>query len=101
MSQATYDQAFDTNASTMSHSALHDQAFAAAKASTTQGCPLRGGEADDFLFAPDGDCAFGRRQKSFLDVFLGAGNKIAAATQAELALDIFAMALNRFYTEIK
>ena len=61
--------------------------------------PLRGGEADDLLFAPDGECVLCRRQKSFLDVFLGAGNKIAAATQVELALNIFAMALNRFYTE--
>jgi hypothetical protein len=62
---------------------------------------LRGGEADDLLFASDGERAFCRRQKSFFHVFLGAGNKIAAATQVELVLDIFAMALNRFNTEMK
>jgi hypothetical protein len=62
---------------------------------------LRCGEADNLLFRPDGECAFCRRQKCFLDVFLRAGNKIAAATQVELALNIFAMALNRFYTEMK
>ena len=63
--------------------------------------PLRGGEADHLLFAPDGERALYRRQKSFLDVFLGAGNKIAAATQVEFVFDIFAMALDRFYTEMK
>ena len=63
--------------------------------------PLRGGEADDLLFGPDGERALCRRQESFLDVFPGAGNKIAAATQVELALNIFAMALNRFNTEMK
>ncbi len=63
--------------------------------------PLRGGEADYLLFALDGECALCRRQKSFLHVFPGAGSKIAAATQVELALNIFAMALNRFYTEMK
>ena len=60
---------------------------------------LGGGEADDLLFDPDGERALGRRQESFLHVFLGAGSKIAAATQVELALNIFAMALNRFNTE--
>ena len=60
---------------------------------------LRRGEADYLLFRPDGECAFCRRQEGFLDVFLGAGNKIAAATQVELALNVFAMALNRFHTE--
>ena len=60
---------------------------------------LGGGEADDLLFGPDRECALCRRQESFLNVFLGAGNKIAAATQVELALNIFAMALNRFHTE--
>ena len=60
-----------------------------------------GGEADDLLFGPDGERAFCRRQESFLDIFPGAGNKIAAATQVELALNIFAMALNCFYTEMK
>jgi hypothetical protein len=60
---------------------------------------LRPGEADDLLFAPGGERALCRRQKRFLDVFPGAGNKIAAATQVELALDIFAVALNCFYTE--
>ena len=58
-----------------------------------------GGKADDLLFDPDGKRAFGRRQERCLHVFLGAGNKIAAATQVELALNIFAMALNRFNTE--
>jgi hypothetical protein len=62
---------------------------------------LRGGEADDLLFAPDGEGAFCRRQESFLDVFPGAGNKIAAATHVELAFDVFAMALDRLYTEMK
>ena len=60
---------------------------------------LGGGEADDLLFASHRERAFCRRQESFLDVFLGAGNKIAAATQVELALNIFAMALNRLNTE--
>ena len=55
---------------------------------------LRGGEADDLLFGPDGKRTLGRGQESFLDVFLGAGNEIAAATQVEFALNIFAMALN-------
>jgi len=61
--------------------------------------PLRGGEADDLLFDPDGERAFCRRQESFFDILLGAGNKIAAATQVELALNIFAMTLNRFNAE--
>ncbi len=43
--------------------------------------PLRGGEADYFLFALDGKRALCHRQKSFLEVFLGASNQIAAATQ--------------------
>ena len=60
---------------------------------------LRGGEADDLLFASHRECAFCRRQESFFHVFLGAGTKIAAATKVELALNIFAMALNRFDTE--
>ena len=60
---------------------------------------LRGGEAEHLLFAPDGECALCRRQKSFFHVFLGAGNKIAAATQVEFVLNIFAMALDGFYTE--
>ena len=62
---------------------------------------LRGGEADHLLFAPDGESALGCGQESFLNVLLGAGNKIAAATQIELALDIFAVALNGFNTETK
>jgi len=61
--------------------------------------PLRGGEADDLLFDPDGKPTLGRRQESFFHIFLGAGSKIAAATQVELALNIFAVALNRFDTE--
>ena len=67
----------------------------------TSTIPSRGGEADDFLFAPDGERACCRRQESFLDVFPGAGKKIAAATQVELVLNVFAVALNRFYTEMK
>jgi hypothetical protein len=63
--------------------------------------PSRGGEANDLLFACDGECAFRRRQKSFLDVFLGARNQIAAATQVDLVFNIFAMALNGLYTEMK
>ena len=72
---------------------LHSHRFGSA------GFPSRGGEADDFLFAPDGERAFCRRQKSTFNVFPGAGDKIAAATQVELALNIFAMALNRLNTE--
>ena len=60
---------------------------------------LGSGEADDLLFDPGGKRAFGRRQESFFDVFLGAGSKVAAATQVELALNIFAMAFNRLNTE--
>jgi len=74
---------------------LHSHRFGSA------GFPSRGGEADDFLFAPDGERAFCRRQKSTFNVFPGAGDKIAAATHVELALNIFAMALNGFYTEMK
>src|SRR5436305_14496110 len=66
-----------------------------------RGKASRGGEANDLLFPPDGERALCRRQKSFFNVLLGAGNKIAAATQVELALDIFAVALNRFNAEIE
>jgi hypothetical protein len=61
----------------------------------------RGGKADHLLFAPDGESALGCGQESFLNVLLRAGNQIAAATQVELALDIFAVALNGFNTETK
>jgi len=58
-----------------------------------------GGEANDLLFTPHRNGALCRRQESFLNVFLGAGNEIAAATQIELALDVFAVALNGFNAE--
>jgi hypothetical protein len=58
--------------------------------SSVRNSPSRGGEAEHLLFASDGERAFCRRQKSFLDVFLGAGNKVATATQVELVLNIFA-----------
>ncbi len=78
------------------------KAFASGRFNESRGLRLlRCGEADHRLFAADGERAFCRRQKGFLDVFLGAGNKIAAATQVELALNIFAMALNRLNTEMK
>lgn len=59
----------------------------------------RGREADNLLFPSDRERAFCRRQQAFLNVFLGAGYEVAAASQVELALDIFAVALNRLYTE--
>ena len=60
---------------------------------------LGGWKANDLLFGLDDERVLCRRQEGCLDVFLGAGSKIAAATQVELALNIFAMALNRFNTE--
>jgi hypothetical protein len=63
--------------------------------------PLGGGKADDLLLAPHRERALCCRQKRFFDVFPGAGNKIAAATEVELALNIFTVALNRFYTEME
>ena len=63
------------------------------------GSRSRGRETDDFLFAAAGDVR-GRHESDF-HVFLGAGHQIAAATQVELVFNIFAMALNRFYTEMK
>jgi hypothetical protein len=110
-----HDQAFDTNAFTTSArrsqwrtlklGGLDNAAPCSTHGTSVQSAypwllgPLRGGEADDLLFGPDGERAFCRRQESFLDILLGVGNKIAATTQVELALNIFAVALNRFNTE--
>ena len=61
---------------------------------------LRGGEAEHLLFAPDGECALCRRQKSFFHVFGGAFDQVAAARQTELVLNVLAMALDSFDTQI-
>ena len=61
--------------------------------------PYAAGKLTTFFLALMASAPFAARQESFLHVFLGAGNKIAAATQVELTLNIFAVALNRFNTE--
>ena len=64
-----------------------------------QNPPLCGGEADNLPFASADDVR--RRHESHLDVFPGAGDQITAATQVELVFDVFPMALDGFYTQVK
>jgi hypothetical protein len=63
-----------------------------------RGTPLlRGGETDDFLFAGGRGR---RRQEVVLDVFNGALDQLPRGIQAELAFDVFAVGLDRFYAQV-
>jgi hypothetical protein len=57
------------------------------------------GETDDFLFAAADDAL--RRHESDFHVFLGARHQIAAATQVALVLNVLAMTLDRFDTQVE